>query len=89
MYSEAHEFLDDDFETINNLREIVINAIDELSQQDRFIIEAIAYEQITYEELSKRLGVSSVHAWRLYKTAQENLKNILLQNQSVLDYLNG
>lgn len=89
MYSEAHEFLEDKFELIESLRDVVIDSIDMLSEQDRYIIEAIVYEQITFDELSKRLGVSSVHAWRLYKGAQEKLKTILLNNSIITDYLNG
>jgi RNA polymerase sigma factor (sigma-70 family) len=80
-------FFDDQNEELSELREIVKDAVEYLCPQDRFIIEAIYYEQITYEMLGERLGVSNVHAWRLAKTAIKNLQAQLLTNEYVNDYL--
>jgi len=66
---------------------IVKDCVEYLCPQDRFIIEAIYYEQVTYEVLGERLGVSNVHAWRLAKTAIKNLQCQLLTNEYVTDYL--
>jgi len=81
-------FFDDADEGLSELREIVKDCIEYLCPQDRFIIEAIYYEQITYETLGERLGVSNVHAWRLAKNAIKNLQCQLLTNEYVSDYLN-
>jgi DNA-directed RNA polymerase specialized sigma subunit len=72
---------------IESLRNIVIYCIDMLSEQDRFIIEAINYEQITYDQLGKRMGISNVHAWRLKQDAYKNLMSLLLEHAIIKDYL--
>lgn len=80
-------FFDDQNEELSELRDVVRDAVEYLCPQDRFIIEAIYYEQITYEVLGERLGVSNVHAWRLAKTAIKNLQAQLITNEYVNDYL--
>lgn len=72
---------------IESLRNIVVYCIDMLSEQDRFIIEAINYEQVTYDQLGKRLGCSNVHAWRLKQDAYKNLMTLLLEHSVIKDYL--
>lgn len=69
------------------LRVAVVDCIDMLSDQDKFIIEAVHYEQVTYEELGYRLGVSNVHAWRLAKSALDNLKQLLEMHETIREYL--
>lgn len=81
-------FFDDADDTLDELRDAVKTSIEYLCPQDRFIIEAVYYEQITYEALGERLGVSNVHAWRLAKNAIKNLQCQLLTNEYVNDYLN-
>lgn len=61
-------------EELQPVREAVADCIDQLSEQDRFIVDAINTELISYEELGKRLGVSKPHAWRLRNAAYERLK---------------
>jgi len=72
---------------IDLLRSIVVYCIDMLSEQDRYIIESINYEQITYEQLGKRLGMSNVHAWRLKQDAYKRLMALMLENKVIRDYL--
>lgn len=72
---------------IDLLRSIVIYCIDMLSEQDRYIIESINYEQITYEQLGKRLGMSNVHAWRLKQDAYKRLMTLMLEHKVIRDYL--
>jgi len=79
-------FFDND-SGLEELRDAVKDAIEYLSPQDRFIIEAVFYEQVTYEVLGERLGVSNVHAWRLANAAKKNLQTRLLTNEYVNDYL--
>jgi DNA-directed RNA polymerase specialized sigma24 family protein len=64
-------------EELLDFKDAVIDCIDMLSEQDRYIVDAITYERVTYAELASRLGVSSVHAWRLYQGALKNLKQIM------------
>ena len=65
------------------LREAVAQCIEQLSDQDRFIIDAINSEMISFEELGQRLGVSKPHAWRLTNAAMDRLKLLLIENPIV------
>lgn len=69
------------------IREAVADCIDMLSEQDRFIIDAMNSEQITYDELGKRLGISLTHAWRLRNAAYKNLEQILERHETIRQYL--
>jgi len=73
--------------TLQPLREAVADCIDMLSEQDSFIINAMNSEQITYDELGKRLGVSLTHAWRLRNAAYKNLEQILERHEVIRQYL--
>lgn len=74
-------------EVLQPLREAVADCIDMLSEQDSFIINAMNSEQITYDELGKRLGVSLTHAWRLRNAAYKNLEQILERHEVIRQYL--
>lgn len=73
------------YEEIIDFKEAIIDCIDMLSEQDRFIIDAVTYERVTFAELGSRLGVSSVHAWRLYNGALKNLKQIMSMHDAFKD----
>ena len=72
----------------NVLQNIINECMEILLPQDRFIILAINYEQITYEELGQRLGISGVHAWRLKQIAYKHLQEILMIDGRILTLLN-
>jgi predicted DNA-binding protein (UPF0251 family) len=59
------------------MREAVAQCIEQLDEQDQFIVNAVNSEMISYEELGQRLGVSKPHAWRLKNAAYEKLKHLL------------
>lgn len=63
---------------VSELQEIVQDCIELLLDTDRFIVEAINYEQVTYEVLGERLGCSAVHAWRLKQIAYKHLAEVLI-----------
>lgn len=63
---------------INEISEIVIDCIDVLLDKDKYIIEAVNYEQVSYQTLGKRLGVSATHAWRLKQIAYRHLAEVLV-----------
>ncbi|NBX50616.1 hypothetical protein EBT25_11925 [bacterium] len=69
------------------LREAIAECIEKLSDQDRFIIDAINSEMISLEELGSRLGVSKPHAWRLRNAAYERLRLHLLENPIIRERL--
>jgi len=74
---------------VNELREIVRDCVDMLLEQDKFIIHAIGYEQISYEELGKRLGISATHAWRLKQIAYKHLAEIIAVDGRVIRILDA
>jgi len=73
----------------NILQEIISECLEILLDQDKFIILAINYEQITYEELGQRLGISGVHAWRLKQIAYKHLQEVLMIDGRILALLNN
>lgn len=75
-------------EEIQPLREAVASCIEQLSEQDRFIIDAVNSEMISLEALGKRLGVSKPHAWRLRNAAFARLKSVFEQNDFIRERLN-
>ena len=68
-------------------REAVANCIEQLNEQERFIIDAVNTEMISLEELGERLGVTKTHAWRLRNSAMDSLRKIMLQDPTVLERL--
>ena len=55
-------------------------AVSLLTPTERQCVEAIFYERITYEALSKRLGFSKPYTWRITRRALNVLKQTLLQD---------
>ena len=74
---------------IDEIYDIVLDCLEVLLDQDKFIILAINYEQITYEELGARLGVSATHAWRLKQIAYKHLEEVLLVDGRVITIFNN
>ena len=74
-------------DALQPLREAVADCLDMLVEQDRFIINCMNSEMITYDELGKRLGVSLPHSWRLHQAANKNLEQIFLMDTRIRKYL--
>lgn len=74
---------------VDEIREIVRDCVELLLDQDKFIIHAINYEQITYEELGSRLGCSAPHAWRLTQIAYKHLEEVLQIDGRLAKKLDG
>jgi len=72
---------------ISELVEIVRDCVEMLLPQDQYIVHAMAYERITYEEMGARLGVSAPHAWRLKQVAYRHLAEVLVIDQRIRKYL--
>ena len=87
MQAAPGENVRESVEELQPFREAVASCIDKLSEQDRFIIDAVNTEMISLEELGERLGVTKTHAWRLRNSAMDNLKKIMLQDPTVLERL--
>jgi len=87
MQAAPGENIRESVEELQPFREAVASCIDQLNEQDRFIIDAVNTEMISLEELGERLGVTKTHAWRLRNSAMDNLKKIMLQDPTVLERL--
>lgn len=78
-------------ETFNEeLNTTVTNAIAQLSREDKFIIEASYIWGRSYAEIADMMGYSSkstVH--KLMHKAQENLKDILILEPTIIKLLKG
>lgn len=73
---------------ITELVDIVRDCMELLLPQDQFVIHAMVYERITYEELGARLGVSAPHSWRLTQIAYSHLGEVLMIDGRIKKYLN-
>jgi RNA polymerase sigma factor (sigma-70 family) len=61
------------------LREAVVDAMEQLDEQDRFILEAIHAERLSITQLAERLGLErSGHVHRIVKRAEERLRTQLV-----------
>ena len=69
--------IEESVEELQPLREAVAMCIEQLDEQDQFIINAVNSEFLSYEQLGKRLGVSKPHAWRLKNNAYAKLQQLL------------
>lgn len=56
--------------------------------EDTYVLNAICSEQVTFDVLGGRLGVSRTHAWRLYQRALARLRTLLLNQPEVRERLN-
>lgn len=87
MQAAPGENIRESVEELQPFREAVASCIDQLNEQDRFIIDAVNTEMISLEELGERLGITKTHAWRLRNSAMDSLRKIMLQDPTVLERL--
>lgn len=70
--------------------ELVSDCIASLTPEEQFVIYAIHYDRVTYEELATRLGLKAKsHAWRKARQATEKLKQALLQHPNFQERTHG
>jgi hypothetical protein len=77
------DVVEESVEELQPLREAVAICIEQLSEQDQFIVNAVNSEFISFDELGKRLGVSKPHAWRLKNNAYARLQQLLTMHPLV------
>ncbi len=69
--------------------EAVSEVIDRLDPQSKWIIEAVAFERLSFSELGVRLGRSKTQAYRLYKRALEELEHLIRQEDQIMERINN
>ena len=77
LMRSTSDVVEESAEELQPLREAVAMCIEQLNEQDQFIVNAVNSEFLSYEELGKRLGVSKPHAWRLKNDAYAKLQQLL------------
>jgi DNA-directed RNA polymerase specialized sigma subunit len=87
MQTAPGQEIQESVEELQPFREAVAQCIEQLDEQDRFIIDAVNTEMVSLEELGKRLGVTKTHAWRLRNCAMDRLREIMLKDPKVLKRL--
>lgn len=87
MMAGANEPIAESVVELQPLREAIAECIEKLSDEDRFIVDAVNSEMVSLQELGDRLGVSKPHAWRLRNAAYERLQSLLLENDTVRERL--
>ena len=81
-----------DIDDISPLRLAIMQCVDALDDRDKYVIDAIYTERITYEELGARLGYKpqpkgSPQAFMLTKAALARLKDHMYGNDLIIKYL--
>ena len=74
------DVIEESAEELQPLREAVAICIEQLDEQDQFIVNSVNSEFVSYDELGKRLGVSKPHAWRLKNNAYARLQQLLVMH---------
>ena len=74
------DVIEESAEELQPLREAVAICIEQLDEQDQFIVNSVNSEFVSYDELGKRLGVSKPHAWRLKNNAYARLQQLLIMH---------
>jgi hypothetical protein len=72
---------------LQQLREAVVDCIDQLSAEDRFLLEAAHIERATVRELAARMGLHKSYTYRLVKRAELRLRDQCLAHVTILTYL--
>jgi len=66
-----------------NLIDLVQEAFDTLGDADKQILNEIFFQQNTYETAKTNIGIKAKsHAWRKARKALNNLKSVLLENET-------
>jgi transcriptional regulator with XRE-family HTH domain len=65
------------------LREAVAQCIDQLDDQDKWIIEALMSESLSLQQLAERMGITKTHVWRLRNKAYDKLHRIMITHPTI------
>ena len=69
------------------LHEAVADCMDQLSAEDRYMLDAWYMERVTIRALAARMGLHKSHTYRLVKRAETRLRDACLLNHTVQIYL--
>jgi DNA-directed RNA polymerase specialized sigma24 family protein len=69
------------------LREALSDCFEQLSDQDRYILEAIWFEGISYRTLATRMGLHKSYTHRIVQRAVSRLGELCEGNPTILSHL--
>ena len=87
MACRPHQDPTDSILDLQPLREAVAACMEELSDEDRYVLDAWHLEQITIRELAARLGLHKSYTYRLVKRAERRLRDTCVQDPLIQSYL--
>ena len=80
---------DASLDALQTLREAVVDCLDQLGPEDRFVLEALWFEGITVRALAERLGIHKSRTHRIAQRAVNRLGQVCEDNPTILGYLSG
>jgi DNA-directed RNA polymerase specialized sigma24 family protein len=87
LMAAPHEPLDPSYEELSDLREILADAIDELSGMEKVVMERHVLGQDSLSHLGRDLGYSRNTIWIWKRKALASLRETLRDNPLVQQYL--
>lgn len=72
---------------LDAIRDEIAEAIDNLEPRDRFVIEAVHAERLSYRELGERMSISKPYAHKLVRQAERRLRYALASSPTLKEYL--
>lgn len=78
-----------ELDRVRVLREAVVDCLDQLGDEDRFVLEAIWFEGITVRALADRLGIHKSRTHRIAQRAVARLGRVCEDNPTIVGYLRG
>lgn len=72
---------------LQTLREAVVDCLDQLGAEDRFVIEALWFEGITVRALAERLGIHKSRTHRIAQRAVNRLGQVCQCHPTIVGHL--
>jgi RNA polymerase sigma factor (sigma-70 family) len=74
-------------EELSPLRDILADAIDALSERDRWIVDSLVTARLSLRQLADQLSLSKTHVARIRDEAMAKLRLALQDNPTIREYL--
>jgi hypothetical protein len=87
METAPGDALPESLEEADPLIQEIRKAQENTLPQDRYVLDAISVEGLTFQQLAERLGVSQTQAHRMYHAALDRLRTCLLSSEKVRERL--
>jgi len=89
MRAAPHEPIDASGEELLPLREIICDAIDELSEEEQYLFNMLYSERLSVREIGYRLALSKSNVTRQRDKLNVKMQHLLQRHPTIRRYLNG